>query len=187
MLSHTPIEPHEVHSERLMRHARQELAKDDRPQASEKMWGAFSHGLKAVVDERPWAYTDHGQVKAIVEALALESDAPELQDEAVFAHYLHLNYYRDLDRPADIARYHGKVESALARLREIRRRYAEDADYRRQADALRPPHSRYDVRRRRWLHEPPAPAPAPPDTDAVPPDDGRAPPQPPNPNGGNPG
>lgn len=180
MLSHTPIEPHEVHSERLARHARDELAKDDRPQASEKMWGAFSHGLKAVVEARPWAYTDHGQVKAIIEALADESGEPELQDEAVFAHYLQLNYYRDLDRPEDIARYQDKVESALARLREIRRRYAGDAAYRQQADALRPPHSRYDVRRRRWLHEPPEAAPE------LPGGAGAQPP-PPNPNGGNPG
>lgn len=186
MTIHTPIEPHEVHSERLMNQAREELAKLDRVQAGEKAWGAFSHALKVIADERGWAYDSHSQLWPIIQALVEESDDPQLRLQAIVAEHLHTNYYRDIRRVEDVAQDLVEVASALARLREIRRRYAEDADYRRQADALRPPHSRYDVRRRRWLHEPPAsPAAQPPG--GPPPDNGSAQPPPPNPNGGNPG
>ena len=46
-----PIESHEVHSARLLGHAREMLAKGDRLQASEKVWGAVAHGIKALAEE----------------------------------------------------------------------------------------------------------------------------------------
>ena len=49
-----PIETHKVHSERLMRHAEEQLAKGDRLQASEKAWGAAVHRLKDIANKRGW-------------------------------------------------------------------------------------------------------------------------------------
>ena len=47
-----PIETHQIHSERLMRHAEEQLAKGDRLQASEKAWGVAAHRLKEFADQR---------------------------------------------------------------------------------------------------------------------------------------
>ena len=41
-----PIEDHAVHSDRLIRHAWEQLEQGDRLQASEKAWGAVAHALK---------------------------------------------------------------------------------------------------------------------------------------------
>ena len=42
-----PIEPHALHSERLIFHAELEIVQGDRLQASEKAWGAVAHRVKA--------------------------------------------------------------------------------------------------------------------------------------------
>ena len=145
-----PRRPHKEHSVRLMAQAKQELAAGDDLQAAEKAWGAFSHALKALADERHWEYNDHVQVRPIVNALVAESNDPQLRYEAGIAHHLHTNYYRDSYTLEEIARDHIDVESGLSKLAEISRRYRDDAEYRRRADGLRPPNSRFDTRRRRW-------------------------------------
>ena len=145
-----PRRPHKEHSVRLMAQAKQELAAGDDLQAAEKAWGAFSHALKALADERHWEYSDHVQVRPIVNALVAESNDPQLRYEAGIAHHLHTNYYRDSYTLEEIARDHIDVESGLRKLEEISRRYRDDAEYRRRADALRPPNSRYDRRQGRW-------------------------------------
>ena len=146
----TLLRPHKEHSIRLMAQAKEELAAGDPWQAAEKAWGAFSHALKALADERHWEYEDHGQVRPIVNALVAESNDPQLRYEAGIAHHLHTNYYRDSYTLEEIARDHIDVESGLSKLEAISRRYREDAEYRRRADALRPPNSRFDRWRQRW-------------------------------------
>ena len=68
-----PRRPHAQHSATLMQHAKEELEKGDLLQAAEKTWGAFSHGVKVVANERHWEYRNHGQINAIVDALVEES------------------------------------------------------------------------------------------------------------------
>lgn len=145
-----PLETHETHSERLRQHARQQLALGDRAQASEKMWGAFSHALTMVADDRHWEYQNHAQAWHIVEALVAESGDIDLLNDANSANTLHENYYQDLLNPPAIAGFHEIVERGIAKLHEIHQRYQTDPEYRRRADALVPPNSRYLVRQRRW-------------------------------------
>ena len=145
-----PIEPHEIHSERLMEHAKEQLELGDRAQASEKMWGAFSHALKVIADDRHWEYQKHAHAWAIVKALVEESDDNNLLADANTADKLHENYYQDLLDPPEIARSHWLVERGIAKLREIHQQYQTDPEYRRRADALVPPNSRYLIRQRRW-------------------------------------
>ena len=154
-----PIETHETHSQRLLQHARQQLALGDRAQASEKMWGAFAHALTVVADDRHWEYKNHAQAWPIVEALVAESGDIDLLSEANDANTLHENYYQDLLNPPAIAGFHKIVERGIAKLHEIHQQYQNDPEYRRRADALVPPNSRYLVRARRWepiTTEPPA-------------------------------
>ena len=89
-----PIETHETHSDRLMRHAYRELDRGDRLQASEKAWGAVDYALKAVADRRGWKYETHSDAFNIIRRLV-----DELGDRVYLlfmtANNLHLNYFID--------------------------------------------------------------------------------------------
>ena len=54
-----PIEDHAVHSDRLIRHAWEQLEQGDRLQASEKAWGAVAHALKDIAARRGWRNRAH--------------------------------------------------------------------------------------------------------------------------------
>ena len=91
-----PLEPHTVHSQRLIEHAEEELAKGDRLQASEKAWGAVAHQLKVVADYRGWKYEGHAHVYRLIGNLAAEVDDPkDLLGLFESADVLHKNYYID--------------------------------------------------------------------------------------------
>ena len=141
-----------------MEHAREQLELGDRAQASEKMWGAFSHALTVVADARHWEYKNHAQARPIVMALVEESDDNDLLADAITANELHENYYQDLLDPPEIERSHRLVEQAIGKLNAIHQRYQTDPEYRRRADALTPPNSRYLIRARRWAPLPAQPA-----------------------------
>ena len=146
----TPIEPHAVHSERLMRCAWDGLASDDLDQASESGWNAFVHAVKAVAGERGWEYPDINLVRPVISALAEENSDPELQSELNSATMLYINYRCDDMDGDEIELDLQTVERGLERLQDISRRYREDAEYRARADALLPPYRTYNPRRRRW-------------------------------------
>ena len=91
-----PLEPHTVHSDRLIRHAYEQLEKGDRLQASEKAWGAVAHRLKIVADHRSIPYKTHRDVFDLQNALIREYPNPrELESLFGNAHELHQNYYVD--------------------------------------------------------------------------------------------
>ena len=97
VIGRRPIEDHSVHSERLMRHAEEQLAKGDRLQASEKAWGAVAHRLKAIADRRGWKYDRHAEGHEIISRLARETNDPQLRRLFRVAGYLHKNFYVDAE------------------------------------------------------------------------------------------
>ena len=116
-----PIESHEVHSQRLLRHARIELEKGDRLQTSEKAWGAVAHAIKAVAAHRGWKYDTHSDATRVIVRLI-----PELGDRVYLlygvANYLHKNYYIDA-MPLEDLRYDlAYVEELVAMLIALVRR-----------------------------------------------------------------
>ena len=113
-----PIESYEVHSERLLRHARIELEKGDRLQTSEKAWGAVAHAIKAVAAHRGWRYDTHSDATRVIVRLV-----PELGDRVYLlygvANYLHKNHCIDampMDELRDCLAY---VEELLEILKGI--------------------------------------------------------------------
>ena len=98
------MEPHRVHSDRLMRHAFEQLEKGDRLQASEKAWGAMAHALKSVAKERGLDYHNHDAAFAVIRRL--EGDAKvapaEMRTGFEVAHRLHQNFYNDIERPGGL-------------------------------------------------------------------------------------
>ena len=112
-----PIEPHWAHSERLMQHAFEELAKGDRIQASEKAWGAMAHTLKAIADERGLTYRMHNQVRGILRAILADVTDPthEYLINGGFntAENLHRNFYDDVHLREELDRDLKQVQIAI--------------------------------------------------------------------------
>ena len=72
-----------------------EFMAGDNLQASEKLWGAASHAVMAVAQQRGWRYTKHRDLKVAVRKLAEETgNAPMISDFGV-AQKFHANYYHD--------------------------------------------------------------------------------------------
>ena len=94
-LAQQPIESHDVHSRRLIRHAEAMLEAGDRLQASEKTWGAVAHRLKVVADNRGWKYESHTDAFTVVNNLVSEQQNPRIGTLFDVAHSLHINYYKD--------------------------------------------------------------------------------------------
>ncbi len=102
-LPEQPIESHDIHSRRLIRHAEEMLEAGDRLQASEKAWGAVAHRLKVVADNRGWKYETHTDAFTLVRNLDREQRNPRIRTLFDVAHGLHNNYYKDT-RPIDYIR-----------------------------------------------------------------------------------
>ena len=90
------IEDHVQLSRWFLEHARIEIANENRIQASEKVWGAAAHALKAIAIQRGWCHRSHGNIFDIGEHLGKEFGL-----EAEFNRYLntadamHQNFYEN--------------------------------------------------------------------------------------------
>ena len=118
-MTNQPIEPHAVHSERLIRHAEEELDGGDRLQASEKAWGAVAHYLKVLADRRGWQYTGHADAHTIAGNLAREEGNPEITRLYDVANKLHTNFYIDRKTPDAIRADIEEVKTLLEILRSV--------------------------------------------------------------------
>ena len=117
-----PLEDHAVHCERLIRHAWEQLEQGDRPQASEKAWGAAAHALKAIAARRGW----RNRVRAHNEVIAVHL-AKLSGDERIFPLYqaaemLHRNFYEDWMGEAALRMGLESVAELLPRLADADRR-----------------------------------------------------------------
>ena len=73
--------------------ADREFAAGDFLQGSEKMWGAFSHAITAISQERGWPYGTHRNTVAAARALASELGDGYLLAGLSEARHLHTNFY----------------------------------------------------------------------------------------------
>ena len=96
------IEGHAQMSRRFLEHAGVYLDQGDRIQASEKVWGATAHALKAIGEQRGWIHGNHSNIYDIGGHLGREFNR-----EARFLDYLsqaqamHNNFYENIrDIPA---------------------------------------------------------------------------------------
>ena len=115
------MEGHAQMSRRFLEHARLYLEQGDRIQASEKVWGAAAHALKAVGEQRGWDHRGHSNVLFIGEHLGREFDR-----EALFLRYIsqaesmHINFYENRREENVINRALLDVEMLVAELDAVR-------------------------------------------------------------------
>ena len=112
-----PIESHEVHSRP---HAQSTPGRcspgGDRLQASEKIWGAVAHGIKALADERGWPYLLHQDAGVIASYIAQQVGNHDIETYFAAVENLHRNFYEDVWELDVISRRLGVAEQLLTLL-----------------------------------------------------------------------
>ena len=72
-----------------------EFAAGDHLQASEKLWGAATHAVMAVANQRGWQCRSHRAMKNVVQRVAGLYDDELVQGGFAAAEKFHKNFYHD--------------------------------------------------------------------------------------------
>ena len=80
-------------SQRLLKHAQEQLDKGDTVQASEKAYCAVSHAVKSYGELRGWNHYNHHRVELILDQLRDEWNDPELTTFHTVVKELHNNFF----------------------------------------------------------------------------------------------
>lgn len=139
----SPIESHDVHSRRLLEHAVEMIALGDRLQASEKLWGAAAHRIKALATERDWPYLSHADGRVIVRYVADQTGDPQISTLFKVALDAHQNFYDDSWEGDEFAVALGKIRALIDLLDAAERELPLD---------LEPPTARHYRRRHGLTH-----------------------------------
>ena len=108
---------HEEISRKFVEHAREELEKGNNLQASEKIWGAAAHAVKAIAVQRGWR---HDQLFDVAEQMGKEFDRSDFSNAMSIAHGFHVNFYENLRREEAIRSAIDAIEQFVTDLGEIR-------------------------------------------------------------------
>ena len=73
----------------------QEFAAGDNLQASEKLWGAATHAVMAVAQQRGWSHRSHRSLKNAVGRLTTETGDDGIAGGFAAAEKFHRNFYHD--------------------------------------------------------------------------------------------
>ena len=89
----SPPERYEQISRHLLRQAQDELAKGDILQASDKVWGATAHAIKAVCQRMGWNHHAHNHLSAAANYVASGLNRDDLMEAFGFLEAMHTNFY----------------------------------------------------------------------------------------------
>ena len=103
----------------LLEQARQELARGDVRQASEKGWGAAAQAVKAVAETRGWRHRSHAALFNTVDRLAQETDSDDINSLFHVASNLHSNFYENYLSPRMVRVGLDRVAEFVALMAEV--------------------------------------------------------------------
>ena len=92
-LKASPPERYEEISRHLLEQAQEELDKGDILQASDKVWGATAHAVKAVCQRMGWNHQAHNHLRAAANYVFAEFGRDDLMLAFGYLEALHANYY----------------------------------------------------------------------------------------------
>ena len=92
-LKASPPERYEEISRHLLEQAQEELGKGDILQASDKVWGATAHAVKAVCQRMGWNHHAHNHLSAAANYVASQLVRDDLRLAFGYLEALHANYY----------------------------------------------------------------------------------------------
>lgn len=108
-------------SRRFIEHAKDELAKGERLQASEKVWGAASHALTAFGKDRGWLTDKFAHKDSIAYLIFHEFDDPSIATSyRSFRDDDHVNFYQNKDAEDAIASSIASAESFVDNVQRYR-------------------------------------------------------------------
>ncbi len=113
-------EGHMVISRGFVDHARNQLARGNRLQASEKLWGAAAHALKSIAVQRGWRHGHRSYIFAIAEQLGEEYGRPDFTNKLSIADSMHVNFYENERGEYSISNAIAEVEQFVDDLDEVR-------------------------------------------------------------------
>ena len=89
------VEEHRDTARKFLQDAEREFAAGENLQASEKMWGAASHAIMAVAQQRGWPFGRHRVLLESARRVADELDDDGLRAGIAAARLFHSNFYHD--------------------------------------------------------------------------------------------
>ena len=92
-LKASPPERYEEISRHLLQQARDELDKGAILQASDKVWGATAHAIKAVCQRMGWNHHAHNHLSAAANYVASGLNRDDLMEAFGFLEAMHTNFY----------------------------------------------------------------------------------------------
>ena len=111
--------PYQVTSLELLNQAEEELGQGDLLQASEKLWGAAAHMVKAVAQHRGWEHSSHRALYGVIARLVEETGDTELGELFLVAGHLHTNFYENWLPHETIATEVPRVSYLVKRLQAL--------------------------------------------------------------------
>ena len=107
-------------SRHLLQQAEDELDKGDVLQASEKIWLAVAHELKAIAQHRGWNHRYHNHLRAEVSFLSMEWNRPDWLVTFGAIENMHTNAYEHQWFPEDLRPFLEPAGSYCQELAEVR-------------------------------------------------------------------
>jgi hypothetical protein len=98
----SPPQRYEEISQHLLEQARRELDQGDILQASEKVWGATAHAIKAVAQQRGWNHHAHNNLREAATYIGFEYNRQELRQLFGYLEAFHHNYYEHQRAEGDV-------------------------------------------------------------------------------------
>ena len=106
-------------SRKLLAQGREELARGDVLQASEKGWGAAAQMLKAIAERRGWEHGKHRHLSRVASHLRSETGDRDVFRWFQVAEALHGNFYENQMEPTDVGESLDDVERFLDKLEPL--------------------------------------------------------------------
>ena len=113
-------EDRKVISLRFIQHAKEELQRGNRLQASEKTWGSLAQAFKAIAQERGWQHEHHGLVVDAGRQIGKEYEHTDVLLAVSHGNNMHLNFYENRDGPEPIEEAITAIERVLPELERLR-------------------------------------------------------------------
>ena len=117
----SPPHRYEEISRRLLEQARQELDAGDILQASEKVWGATAHYIKAVAQEKGWNHHFHNHIRDAANYIGFAYNRRDLLLVFRSLEALHGNFYEHQTLESDVRDELDAATRFIAEMSELRR------------------------------------------------------------------
>ena len=110
---------HDEVARNFLRDADREFAVGDTLQASEKLWGAASHAMMALAQQRRWDFRSHKALKLAARRVAEEQSDDTIRLKFAVAEKCHIDFYHGFLEDYEIEEVRPDVHDFVNRVLEL--------------------------------------------------------------------